>query len=176
MDYTVNPSGGGYTYDFKLILDNSDNSWAPGQGWNWLIFGDKAGAPSAIADFAPAPGTFSLGPFTTLTSSAGGHNGPTFAPLTNTYWMPSGVGEMLQWSGTSSGFLDDGELHFSSLMSCGGASGFYLETANRVSSFVPGPQSVPDGGSTAILLGICLSGFVLAGNRSKKTVGPMADR
>lgn len=171
MDYIVNPSGGGYSYDFRLILDNSDSSWSPGQGWNWLIFGDKQGGPSALADFKLSPGTLAVGPFSTLTRSAGGHNGPTFAPLRGAHWTPSGVGDMLQWSGTSSGFLDDGQLLFSSLMTSGGASGIYLQPANRVSSFTTGSQSVPDGGSTVLLLGACFGGLVFAGKRSKKAAG-----
>jgi hypothetical protein len=173
MDYTVNPSGSGYAYEFRLILDNHDNTWAAGQGWSWIIFGDRLSATSVIHDFAADVGTFPLGPFVSLGLSGGGHNGPTFQPVVGAYWTPSAVGEFLQWSGTSSGFLDAGQMLFSSLNVTGGASWVEFEPAHRVASL--DAQAVPDGGYTLALMGCALTGLGLVGKRRKDVTAQRRD-
>jgi hypothetical protein len=162
LDYTVNASGGGYFYDFKLSLDNHDGTFAPGQGWDWIIFGDTPSGLSVINDFAVTPGTFPIGPFSGLGSSGGGHNGPTFVPVVGAYWTPAAIGDFLHWSGTSSGFLGDGQLLFSSFVVNGGAAQVSFEVAHRVASLDLGGSAspaVPDGGSTLALLGGALTGL-----------------
>jgi hypothetical protein len=107
LDYCVDAQGGGlYAYTFTLTLDNHDGTWASGQGWDWLIFGDASGQSSPLRNFTMTS-SFPVGPWTSLTSSGGGHNGPTFNPVTNAYWIPSAVGDSLTWSGTSTAFLDE---------------------------------------------------------------------
>ena len=40
LDYSVTDLGGGlYDYNFILVLDNNDSSWAAGQNFNWIIWG-----------------------------------------------------------------------------------------------------------------------------------------
>ena len=133
LDYAVaETSPGLYTYDFSLVVDNNDSSFASGQGWNWIIFGDVPSGLSPINDFvltstAPAP-------FTSLTSSGGGHNGPTFFQTSPSYqlgsWYPTGVGDSLVWSGTSATYLGAGALKFSTHMAYGGAIWADFEVAN----------------------------------------------
>ena len=77
LEYSVTAkSGGDYHYDFELILTNADNSWVPGQQWDWITFGDAAPGPSPLADFSNGS---SPDPNVAFTSSNGGHNGPTIA-------------------------------------------------------------------------------------------------
>ena len=49
LNYSVTSLGSWYNYDFELILDNNDGSWAAGQGWNWLIFGDQVAGDSPLS-------------------------------------------------------------------------------------------------------------------------------
>jgi hypothetical protein len=107
-------------YSFKLVLDNHDGSWAAGQGFGGLVFGDVKNAPSPIADFAIDPSSFPVGPWTRVDMASGFHNGPIFGPevdgsLNPIVWVPSGVGDSLQWSGTSAYDLRSGCLAFSTL-------------------------------------------------------------
>jgi len=116
--YDVIDLGNGlYQYDFELT---PDAGWAPGMGWRWFIFGDEPGTGSGgtgvspLTDFIIDPGSLPVGPWTTLSSSGGGHNGPTFAPVLD-YWVPASGTETLTWSGTSTAFLRQGELLYSTL-------------------------------------------------------------
>jgi hypothetical protein len=152
MDYWVVDIGGGlYEYDFTLVLDNHDSSWAPGQGWDWLIFGDQMDAPSPIDDFVGDPGDLPIGPWTFYTTSWGSHNGPT---LLSSAWIPTAVGESLNWSGTSANLVTAPDMLFSTLVTSGGAVPADWEVANQV----PAPDVIPAPG--AILLGGIGAGLV----------------
>jgi hypothetical protein len=109
--YDVVDIGGGlYEYSFVCEIDAG---WAPGMGWRWYIFGDQSGAPSPMTNVAMTS-SFPVGPWTQLSSSGGGHNGPTFAPVLD-YWIPASGSETLEWSCTSTDLLPQGELLFSTL-------------------------------------------------------------
>ncbi len=159
LEYTVTPVAGEYDYHFTLSVDNHDGSFAPGQGWGWLIFGDVAGishgdgiyADSPIKDFTLDPGQLPVGPWTYLNSSIGSHNGPTFADVTD-FWTPAAVGDSLAWSGKSANFVADGQLLFSLLDFENGAQPVYFDVATEVNA---GP-SVPDSSSVIALLGMGL--------------------
>jgi hypothetical protein len=108
---TGDPTPGLYDYNFKLVLDNHTGTYLPGQGFGGIVFGDTYQADSRLADFVLNPGD-NPGPYTSLTSSGDDgtgtsyHNGPTFAPVFDStfnpvIWHPSGVGDMLTWSGVS---------------------------------------------------------------------------
>ncbi len=116
LDYSVSQlTNGLYDYHFNLILDNHDNSWQPGQGWGWLVFGDAEANPSPLDDFDMTSfSDWPVGPWTGLSKTYGAHNGPTLSPVLN-YWCPLHVGDSLTWSGVSSVKLDEGELLFSTL-------------------------------------------------------------
>ncbi len=115
LDYTITDIGGGlFDYEFFLIVDNNDGSFLPGQGWRWLIFGDQQEAPSPLTAFVGDPGDLPIGPWTFYTSSSGFHNGPTLGDVLD-YWKPTDVGDSLFWSGTSTAFLGQGELLWSTL-------------------------------------------------------------
>jgi hypothetical protein len=121
LDYVVTDTGlGVYQYDFTLTLTNDDGSWSPGQGFGWLIFGDALESTSPITDFYMDPSQFPVGPWTSLGSSGGYHNGPTMEYVLDT-WVPSEIGDTLQWTGFSSVFLDQDQLLFSSIYTSGGA-------------------------------------------------------
>jgi hypothetical protein len=141
LDYTVSDLGGGlYDYEFTLVLDNNDSSWSSGQGWRWLIFGDAPSpGPSPLTAFTIDSGDLPVGPWTGLSSSSGGHNGPSFSPVT-TYWIPTAVGETLTWSGTSTANLAQGQMLWSTIAgTLGGAVPANFDVANLVVSPVPEP-------------------------------------
>jgi hypothetical protein len=146
MDYQITDMGALYNYEFSLVLDNNDSSWSPGMGWSWIIFGDRVGAASPLADFAGDPTDLPVGPFGKYTYSSGGHNGPTL--LTNAggsivFWTPTGVGQSLYWSGTSANYLGQDSLFWSILHSSGGAPEADMERANLLSeATVPEPCSM----------------------------------
>lgn len=153
LDYAVTDLGGGlYDYEFTLVLDNADSSWAPGQGWGWLIFGDAASAASPLTGYVADVTDYPIGPWTGTTSSGGGHNGPTLNPV-GSYWVPTAVGQSLAWSGTSTADLPAGSLLFSTLLTTGGASGESFKVANRLApAAVPEPASLLLAGAGAVLL------------------------
>src|SRR5262245_27065220 len=80
LDYCVETRGRGtYPYVFPLVLNNNDNSWASGQGFGWIIFGDEPGPPQGsgippLTNFLGDPASLPAGPFTQFQSSLGGHN------------------------------------------------------------------------------------------------------
>ena len=164
LDYSISASAtpGKYTYNFTLILSNSDNSWASGQNFNWIIFGDAALAASPLADFVINPASLPVGPFTSLQFSSGYHNGPTFLDYAGgAYgpgWVPSAVGDTLAWSGISSAYLSQGQLLFSNLE--GTANHANFDAANLVAG-VPEPSTW-----TMLILGFAGLGF--AGYRREK--------
>lgn len=142
LDYAVTDLGGGvYNYDFTLELDNNDNSWTAGQGWGWFVFGDAQSSSSPLSDFVMSASSFPVGPWSSLTFSSGGHNGPTFSGVFS-YWTPTSIGETLNWSGTSSANLLQGELLYSTLLVANGASAANFEVADRVTAEVPEPATL----------------------------------
>lgn len=171
LDYCVEASGGGvYSYTFTLTLDNHDGSWQAGHGWDWLVFGDASGQSSPLADFVVDPTSFPVGPWTSLTGSGGGHNGPTFNPVTEAYWIPTAVGESLTWRGTSSRFLDEPLMLFSTLIVNGPTVHYAdFEVAHRLScNQTQGACCRPDGTCIKVSQASCTNeGGVYQGNNSQ---------
>lgn len=145
--YSVTPDGGGvYTYQFTLTLDNNDGTWASGQNFNWIIFGDVAGPGSSnLTDFAGDPTALPIGPFTDYTSSGGGHNGPTLLDTVGNGWIPTAIGQSLSWDGTSTADLGQGELLWSNLEGSGTQADFVAATV------APEPSSI----------GLAMTGLIL---------------
>lgn len=115
LDYTIQDLGGGsFDYEFFLTVDNNDGTFVAGQGWRWLIFGDVQSAPTNLTSFVGDPLDLPIGPWTFYTSSSGGHNGPTLGPVLD-YWVPTGIGDSLFWSGTSTANLPEGSLDWSTI-------------------------------------------------------------
>jgi hypothetical protein len=149
LDFSVNNVGGGiYHYDFTLSVDNHDNTYAAGNGWGWLIFGDQSNAPTNLTNFVMDAGVYPVGPWTDITSSGGGHNGPTFLPLhtgapdfLGVAWIPTGIGASIHWAGTSTANLGDGQLLFSTLTyNVGGAVAADFEPGHLTA--VPEPATL----------------------------------
>jgi hypothetical protein len=153
LNYTVeNLTDGWFNYSFQLKVDNTDNSYIPGQAWAWIIFGD---------DPFPTYPHFGHGTLTNWVgdlsksspwisgfgTSGGGHNGPTlFGNPGNsafTWWTPSDVNDYLYWSGKSTANLPQGELLFSTFETLNGATRANFKVANEVDSLVvPEPLTV----------------------------------
>jgi hypothetical protein len=118
MCYDVVDLGTG-EFEFSFTV-STDAGWIPGMGWRWFIFGDErhvsAGGTgiSPIADFSMDPAQFPIGPWTALSSSGGGHNGPTFSSVLD-YWVPASATETLTWKGVSTGRIAPGEMLFSTI-------------------------------------------------------------
>lgn len=157
LTYTVTPDGGGlYLYNFQLTLTNNDNTWASGQGWAYIVFGDCTyPCSSPLTNWS---GISVDSPYSGFTYSSGGHNGPVLDPVF-TYWVPTSVGDTLNWSGTSTADLGQGELLFSSPFTENGAEVAVFQIANDLST-------VPEPGTLA-LLGAGLLGIGLLVRRKR---------
>lgn len=159
MEYTKTSVGAGlYQYDFSLTLDNHDGSWNAGQQWDWIVFGDNLGWTWNTLSFSA--------PISTVTTSSGGHNGPTLALASNSVvlpgWQPLAIGDEITWSGTSSLNVADGLMKWSSLVVGGGAANVYFEQAWRAGT-APS-ASVPEPSALA-LAGLALAGLALTRGR-----------
>jgi hypothetical protein len=129
MSYCVEDAGGGqYQYTFTLTLDNHDNSWAPGFGLGWIVYGDVPSGNSPISDFVGDPSSLPIGPFYEYSGSGGGHNGPTLGPVVVQqppypilYWVPNAVGDSLTWQGTSTHLVFPAQMQWSALFAQGGS-------------------------------------------------------
>ncbi len=129
MDYCVRDIGGGtFEYRFTLILDNNDGSWAPGQGFGWIIFGvDLWPKCSPISDFVMDPASYPIGPYWALGFSSGGQCGPLLEPIwfqipvLPNFWIPAAVGDKLEWKGTSKTLVTPGGMHWCNVWATGGA-------------------------------------------------------
>lgn len=160
MDYSVTNLGGGlYDYEFKLILDNNDGTWAAGQGWRWIVFGDDPVAPSPLSNFTGDLSDLPTGPYTNYGLTTGAHNGPDLQHVLS-YWVPTAIGDFLAWSGTSDADLAQGELLFSTFtQTLNNAVAANFEVAYRVNA-IPEP-------ATFALMGLGLAGIGFA--RKKKS-------
>ena len=147
--YTVeNLTDGWFNYSFQLKVDNTDNSYVPGQGWGWIIFGDELNTfdgEGALTNWVGDPSR-SL-PWINFGISFGYHTGPTLYGnpdnIELTFWTPSNVNDYLYWSGKSTANLSQGELLFSTLLTSNGATPAEFKVANEVDSLpVPEPLTV----------------------------------
>lgn len=157
LDYSIADLGGGmFNYEFTLVVDDNDGTYAPGQGWRWFIFGDEPfPGSSPLTDFVGDPSDLPIGPWTMYISSSGGHNGPTLGPVLD-FWVPAGIGDSLSWSGTSTAFLPQGQLLWSTIAgTLDNAVAADFEIANKV------PEPV-----TILLLGLGLAGLGFARRQS----------
>lgn len=166
LDYSVEDIGAGlFNYEFYLTLDNNDGSWASGQGWGWLVFGDAQSTATPLTDFLGDPSDLPIGPWTGYGSTGGGHNGPTLQYVLD-YWVPNFVGETLNWSGTATVDLLDGDMLFSTLTSIDGGVRADFEVATRIPPIV---VDVPEPSSLG-LIGLGLAVLTLRRGHRRKSV------
>lgn len=142
LEYDVSGAGPPYTYDFRLVLDDNDCSWAGGQGWSGVSFG-MSQSPVVFASWQTDGSSYPVGPWTstgwtgvTLGGSGVSYSGPCFLH-SNQFWVPSAVGDYLSWSGTADVILNDGELLWlTSQITQGGAAYAWLIPARRVGDYL----------------------------------------
>lgn len=147
LEYTVEElDSGRFDYEFDLILDNADNSWSPGQEFDWFVFGDvPMGQSSPLTDwiFDPSRSDPNL---QALTFSTGGHNGPTVgygATVQFPGYVPTAIGDTLEWAGTATSLAD--EIAWSNLRLSPGATRANFEAASLAAPKSPAiaePSSV----------------------------------
>jgi hypothetical protein len=149
LNYTVEDlTDGWFNYNFQLKVDNTDNSYVPGQAWGWIIFGDEPGTNDGDGTLTNWVGDLSKSlPWINFGISFGGHNGPTLYGNPDnsdlTFWTPSDVNDYLYWSGKSTANLSQGELLFSTLYTLNGATPADFKVADQVDSLpVPEPLTV----------------------------------
>jgi hypothetical protein len=150
LDYTVeNLTDGWFNYSFQLKVDNTDNSYVPGQAWGWIIFGDAPLSPFGESTLTNWVGDISNSSpwIASFTITYGSHNGYTLWSNTGSdilsRWTPSDVNDYLYWSGKSTANLPQGELLFSTLLASNGATRANFKVANQVDSLpVPEPLTV----------------------------------
>ena len=173
MEYAKTALGGGlFQYDFTLALDNHDGSWAAGQQWDWIVFGDTDSSGSLYKGFDPdgtggaAAAWTTTGysaPISNVTSSWGAHNGATLAVGATTValpgWQPLAVGDEISWAGVSTVNFLAGQMTWSALVTGGGAQRVNFDVAHRVAS-IPEPSAL-----ALVALALALAG--LAATRSK---------
>ncbi|MCK6503500.1 hypothetical protein L6R53_08900, partial [Myxococcota bacterium] len=101
--YTVEAESSGtylYTFGFQQAVPGSYNL-------GWVVFGDygsTCGSTSATLSGATLVGD-APGPWTSLSSSSGGHAGPTWSYVLDT-WTPSGEGDLLEWQIRATNLVD----------------------------------------------------------------------
>lgn len=155
MTYRVTDLGGGsYQYDFRVVCDNNDNTYASGQGWGWLIFGDSSTSPAPLTNWQISSGQLPVGPWTGMSSSSGGHNGPTFSYVLDA-WIPTGIGDSIQWTGTSTANLAQGQLLWSTIAgNVGSPSTANFTVATRLDPDIniknSSSNTVPNGGTQSV--------------------------
>jgi len=111
----VNDSNGAFRYSFVLTLDDPGATWAAGDGYGWIIFGDQRSAPSPFQDWIADPGSLTGGPWSFLTSTSGYNNGLTLGDG-RAIWIPLGRGESVTWSGTTHAVLTPADIRWSCLL------------------------------------------------------------
>jgi hypothetical protein len=142
LNYTVEfLTDGWYNYSFQLKVDNTDNSYVPGQAWRWIIFGDAPGTNDGQGTLTNWVGDLSNSSpwIASFSSSWGGHNGPTLygnpGNSVLAWWTPSDVNDYLYWSGKSTAKVPQGDLLFSTLAgTLNGATPADFKVANLVNS------------------------------------------
>lgn len=144
LEYTVTGSSPPYTYNFRLVLDNHDNSWQQGMGWQNIVFGQAPlgqGGSAPFVSWITDSSSYPVGPFTATywaNYMYGGvpHDAPIFydhAPPSGQHWIPAGVNSAIVWCGTCNVALGQGLMAWSDAgVRIGGATGIYLEPARRV--------------------------------------------
>jgi hypothetical protein len=149
MEYDVQVAAPGmYEYWFKTTLDDTLAPWTPGMGWSWFSFG--LGRRSTFLRTSPnfaVTSPWPIGPWTSMSTVGGGHNGPIFAPVGN-YWIPTAVGDFIEWTGTSPNYVGPGHMRFATVVHTGGAQTVNFREAIRLS---PGPI-----GSCCLFNGDCI--------------------
>lgn len=158
LSYTVSGTST-YLYSFTLALDNHDNSWHAGEGFNWITFGDELGSSAFTTGFAFGANTGTTGNMT-FTSSNGGHNGPTLLDTTDIGlgWSPTAIGQSLTWTGTSTTLLGSGQLLWSNLIGSNSVRADFAVAQAGAPAAVPEP-------ATLGLFGIALLGLGMAKRR-----------
>jgi hypothetical protein len=139
LEYSVSGTGPPYTYNFRLVLDNHDNSWAAGQGWLGLAFGLSL-APPVFATWQTDVASYPVGPWTSpgwagASGPGGQYSGPGFLSGGN-YWIPNAIGDDITWFGTADTFVDEPSMLWLTGSITGGAVQPWLEPAVRVGDWL----------------------------------------
>ncbi len=112
---TSDLSDGSHRYAFVLTLDDPASTWTQGDGFGWVIFGDRKNTPGAFLDWTADPGSLSTGPWSFFSNTSGYNNGATLGEG-RAIWVPTRKGESVTWSGVTHSALTPADLKWSCLL------------------------------------------------------------
>ena len=160
-----------WAYEFVVEFDNNDGTWAPGQKFDYLTFGNEQSATGQYGAFGDWTWT-AIPAIASPNFATGTFNGPTLnfcvtgisckTSFKDGAWIPQSTGEILFFSGLSSTFIGDTILW--SVLKTSGGQLIRFESSAYGASYEANVLPTPLPPALALLLS-ALAGLGIAGWR-----------